>query len=80
MTGYFRYEYDEKLVLRYFMEDEFKQIPKEKIDEIVCVNKEEENILKTWEQHFQRQNVPYAVIKTGSKKHQAFRIFKEFYV
>jgi len=54
-----------KPIVKCFMQDEFNQIPKrclmDIIDRIFTYIKKDNDILETWEKHFQDSKIPYAI-------------------
>ncbi len=69
-------------VIRYFMEEDFIAIPRNKIMNIVLdIRQHELDILESWEGHFQTLEVPHAVTKTfyreHGRKYPVWRLWKE---
>jgi len=69
--------------LRYFMKEEFEQIPVNKLHNIIInIYPEETEMLDNWEGHFKSMSVPYAVTQTrktifGHKSIKVFEIWAE---
>ena len=72
--------------LRYFMREEFEQIPVNKLHNIIInIFPYELEILDNWEGHFKSMSVPYAVVETrklifGHKPVPVFEIWAEIIV
>ncbi len=57
--------FEEKLAIRYFMEDEFMLIPRENLMDVVMdIRTHEMEILDNWEAHFKAVRVPHAVTES----------------
>lgn len=69
--------------LRYFMKEDFDQIPVNKLHNIIInIFPYELDILKNWEDHFQSVSIPYAIVETrklihGHKPVMVFEMWAE---
>ena len=49
-------------IIKVFRKDEFNSIPQDRLTDVIQkIYPHEEDILKSWEEHFQSQNIPYAI-------------------
>ncbi len=74
--------FEEKLVIRCFMEDEFRLIPHAKLMDVVMdVRTHEVEILENWEAHFKSCEVPYAITQSANEDFDRpfidYRLWKE---
>ncbi len=55
--------FDKSLVVRYFMEDEFKKIPHDRLMDVVMeVRGHEKEMISSWEKHFRGEFYGYQLI------------------